>query len=44
MWLKKPYSDDMTVAGWFAFVALLSILAFLWSRVLLLISKSIPAE
>lgn len=40
-WLKKPYSDDMSVAGWFAFVALLSILAFLWSRVLLLISKSI---
>lgn len=33
-WLAKPYSDDMSVAGWFAFIALLSILAFLWSRVL----------
>lgn len=40
-WLKKPYSDDMSVAGWFAFLALLSILAFLWSRVLSLVAKSI---
>lgn len=42
-WLKKPYSDDMSVAGWFAFLALLSILAFLWSRVLRLIAVSISA-
>ena len=40
-WLKKPYSDDMSVAGWFAFLALISILAFLWSRVLRLIAASI---
>lgn len=40
-WLAKPYSDDMSVAGWFAFLALLSILAFLWSRVLSLVAKSI---
>ena len=42
-WLKKPYSDDMSVTGWFAFLALLSILAFLWSRVLRLIATSIAA-
>lgn len=40
-WVKKPYSDDMSVAGWFAFLALISILAFLWSRVLRLIAASI---
>lgn len=42
-WLKKPYSDDMSVAGWFAFLALLSILAFLWSRVLRVIAASVQA-
>jgi len=40
-WLKKPYSDDMSVAGWFAFLAMVSVLAFLWSRVLRLIAASI---
>lgn len=42
-WLAKPYSDDMSVMGWFAFLALLSILAFLWSRVLRLIAASLSA-
>lgn len=40
-WLKKPYSDDMSVTGWFAFLALLSILAWLWSRVLKVIAASL---
>jgi hypothetical protein len=40
-WLKKPYSEDMSVAGWFAFLALVSILAFLWSRVLRLIAATL---
>ena len=40
-WLRKPYSDDMSVAGWFAFLALVSILAFLWSRVLRLIAAAL---
>lgn len=33
-WLKKPYSDDMSVSGWFAFLGLMLILSWLWSRVL----------
>lgn len=40
-WLKKPYSEDMSVAGWFYFLALVSILAFLWSRVLRLIAATL---
>lgn len=40
-WLKKPYSDDMSVGGWFAFLALLSILAWLWSRVLRVIANGL---
>jgi hypothetical protein len=42
-WLKKPYSDDMSVTGWFAFLALISIIAFLWTRVLHLIAASLKA-
>jgi uncharacterized protein involved in cysteine biosynthesis len=38
-WLKKPYSEDMSVKGWFAFLGLLIILSYLWSRVLKLIAS-----
>ena len=40
-WLKKPYSDDMSVTGWFAFLGLMSLLAFLWTRVLRLIAATL---
>ena len=40
-WLRKPYSDDMSVGGWFAFLAMVSILAFLWTRVLRLIGAAL---
>lgn len=33
-WLKRPYSDDMSAGGWFAFFGLVIVLSFLWSRVL----------
>lgn len=38
-WLKKPYSDDMSVSGWFAFLGLLILLSFLWTRVLRMIAS-----
>lgn len=34
MWLKKPYSDDMSVTQWFLFLGLLGVLSWLWSRVI----------
>lgn len=33
-WFKSPYDDHMSVAGWFAFLGMLAILTWLWSRVL----------
>lgn len=38
-WLKKPYSDDMSVGGWFAFLGLLLVLSFLWTRVLRMVAS-----
>lgn len=33
-WWNKPYDEDMGVMGWFLFFGLLTIIAFLWSRIL----------
>lgn len=40
-WLKRPYSDDMSAAGWFAFLGLIAVLAYLWSRVLRAIAAGV---
>lgn len=33
-WCKCPYDDDMSVSGWFAFLGMLAVITFLWSRIL----------
>lgn len=33
-WVKKPYSDEMSVTGWFMFLGLLAVLTYLWTRIL----------
>lgn len=33
-WLKRPYSDEMSAFGWFAFAGLLIIIGWLWSTIL----------
>lgn len=33
-WAKKPYSDDMSLSGWFLFLGLLAVLTYLWTRIL----------
>ena len=38
-WIKHPYSDNMSVGGWFAFLGLLIVLSFLWSRVLRMVAS-----
>jgi hypothetical protein len=38
-WIKHPYSDNMSVAGWFGFLGLLIVLSFLWSRVLRMVAS-----
>jgi len=40
-WFRKPYSDDMSVAGWAAFFAFTVIAMFLWTRVLRVIVLSV---
>lgn len=40
-WLKRPYSDDMSAGGWFAFLGLIAVLAFLWTRVLRVITGAV---
>lgn len=40
-WLKRPYSDDMSTWGWFAFLGLIAVLAFLWTRVLRVIAAGV---
>jgi len=33
-WLKSPYDDSMSIGGWFAFLGMLAVLTYLWSRIL----------
>lgn len=33
-WTKKPYSDDLTVFGWFLFIGLVMVLTFLWASLI----------
>lgn len=33
-WAKKPYNDNMSLGGWFAFLGMLAVLTFLWTRIL----------
>lgn len=33
-WFKSPYDDHMSVGGWFAFLGMIAVLTWLWSRVL----------
>lgn len=33
-WLKRPYSDEMSVVGWFMFFGLVMVITFLWSTIL----------
>ena len=32
-WLRKPYSDDMNVGGWFAFLGLIFLLTMAWAGI-----------
>lgn len=33
-WWSKPYSDDMSVSGWFLFFGLLIVISVAWALVL----------
>lgn len=33
-WVKSPYNDNMGIGGWFAFLGMLAVLTFLWTRIL----------
>jgi len=32
-WLKRPYSEEMSVTGWFLFAGLLIVIGWLWSTI-----------
>lgn len=34
VWAKSPYHADMSVGGWFLFVALIIVIITLWTRVM----------
>jgi hypothetical protein len=40
-WLEKPYDDNMSIKGWFLFIALLSVLSALWIMVLKTIANNL---
>lgn len=31
-WLKKPYSDEMSVTGWFLFLGFVAFVSIFWAR------------
>lgn len=33
-WCKMPYDNKMSISGWFLFIGMLTVLTFLWSRIL----------
>lgn len=33
-WSKKPYSSDMSLKGWIAFIGLLLVVTILWRQVI----------
>ena len=33
-WLKKPYDDGMSVAGWLLFLGFVAVVSFAWSKVI----------
>lgn len=33
-WSKKPYSQDMSLKGWIAFIGMLLVLTILWNQVI----------
>jgi hypothetical protein len=33
-WLKKPYHEEMSVVGWFAFSGLLLVIGFMWATII----------
>lgn len=33
-WAKKPYSEDMSLKGWIAFIGLLIVITILWRQVI----------
>jgi len=39
-WMKKPYSNDLTVFGWIMFIGLVMIVSFLWAGVIGQIKKA----
>lgn len=33
-WMRKPYDDDMSVTGWFAFLGLIAVLTLAWGVII----------
>ena len=33
-WLKQPYSDGMSVGGWFIFLGFVGVVSFAWAKII----------
>lgn len=33
-WSKKPFSDEMSLKGWFAFIGMMIIITILWRQII----------
>jgi hypothetical protein len=44
VWLKKPFSVDMTAGEWFLFIGLLIVIVALWNIILYRITNLVEAS